>query len=166
MAGYALPCSLWWSGWHSSSGWRWSSGRCPSYARRPTPTGLSETCRRRARGGRVPPGRGGGPRPPSAARRKLIAIAQGVLLVVAIGAAAYLSSADQWKPLALVGLIALLVLGSDILVLDAKRFRISGSFTGLALAMALLGPAPAAALGLTSAIIDGTRRHVRGTYLL
>ena len=64
------------------------------------------------------------------------------------------------------GLLALLVLGSDILVLDAKRFRIGGSFTGLVLAMALLGPAPAAALGFTSALVDALRRHVRGTYLL
>ena len=54
----------------------------------------------------------------------------------------------------------------DILVLDAKRFRIGGSFTGLVLAMALLGPAPAAALGLASALVDALRRRVRGTYLL
>jgi putative nucleotidyltransferase with HDIG domain len=103
---------------------------------------------------------------PFAGRRKAMAIGQGVLLVVAIAAAAYLSTADQWKPAPLVGLITLLVLGSDILVLDAKRFRIGGSFTGLVLAMALLGPAPAAALGLASAIVDALRRRVRGTYLL
>src|SRR5690349_23241311 len=106
------------------------------------------------------------PRMPYDGRRRAIVIAQAVLLGLVLLAAAYLSSEDQWEPLPLVGLIALLVLGSDILVLDAKRFRISGSFTGLALAMALLGPAPAAALGLTSAMIDGARRHVRGTYLL
>ena len=58
------------------------------------------------------------------------------------------------------------MLGSDILVLDAKRFRIGGSFTGLVLAMALLGPAPAALLGLASALVDALRRKVRGTYLL
>ena len=69
-------------------------------------------------------------------------------------------------PLPLVGLLALLVLGSDILVLDAKRFRIGGSFTGLVLAMALLGPAPAAVLGLACALVDALRRRVRGTYLL
>jgi putative nucleotidyltransferase with HDIG domain len=32
--------------------------------------------------------------------------------------------------------------------------------------MALLGPAPAAALGLASALVDAVRRHVRGSYLL
>jgi len=107
-----------------------------------------------------------GVRAPFSGRRRLVAATQALLLVVAVAVSAYLSTADQWKPTPLVGLIALLVLGSDILVLDAKRFRISGSFTGLALAMALLGPAPAAALGLASAAVDAARRRVRGTYLL
>jgi putative nucleotidyltransferase with HDIG domain len=103
---------------------------------------------------------------PLAGRRRTLAIAQGVLLVVAAGVGAYVSTAEQWRPLPLVGLLALLVLGSDILVLDAKRFRIGGSFTGLVLAMALLGPAPAAALGLASAAVDAARRRVHGSYLL
>ena len=103
---------------------------------------------------------------PFAGRRRLIAVGQGVLLVVALAATVLLSDENQWTPLPLTGLLALLVLGSDILVLDAKRFRIGGSFTGLVLAMALLGPAPAAVLGLASALIDSTRRGVRGTYLL
>src|SRR4051812_33081243 len=95
-----------------------------------------------------------------------MAVAQAIGLAAALGAAAYLSDESQWKPLPLVGLLALVVLGSDILVLDAKRFRIGGSFTGLVLAMALLGPAPAAALGVSSALVDALRRHVRGTYRL
>ncbi len=103
---------------------------------------------------------------PYAGRRRAVAIGQFVALVAVLGAAAYLSDENQWKPLPLTGLIALLVLGSDILVLDAKRFRIGGSFTGLVLAMALLGPAPAAFLGLASALVDALRRKVRGTYLL
>ena len=103
---------------------------------------------------------------PFAGRRRLIAVGQGVLLVVALAATVLLSDENQWTPLPLTGLLALLVLGSDILVLDAKRFRIGGSFTGLVLAMALLGPAPAAVLGLASALVDSTRRGVRGTYLL
>ena len=106
------------------------------------------------------------PRLPYAGRRQAIAIGQGVLLGVVVAAGVSVSTADQWQPLALVGLLFLLVLGSDILVLDAKRFRIGGSFTGLVLAMALLGPAPAAALGLASALVDALRRRVRGSYLL
>jgi putative nucleotidyltransferase with HDIG domain len=103
---------------------------------------------------------------PFAGRRRAMAIGQSIALVITLAAAAYLSDESQWEPLVLVGLLALLVLGSDILVLDAKRFRIGGSFTGLVLAMALLGPAPAAFLGLASALVDGLRRRVRGTYLL
>jgi putative nucleotidyltransferase with HDIG domain len=99
-------------------------------------------------------------------RRRTLVVAQATLLVVVTAAAAATSSAEQWRPTALVGLLAVLVLGSDVLVLDAKRFRIGGSFTGLVLAMALLGPAPATALGLASAAVDVLRRHVRGTYLL
>ena len=103
---------------------------------------------------------------PFAGRRRAMAIAQTVVLAGVLTAAAFLSDQRQWEPLPLVGLLALLVLGSDILVLDAKRFRIGGSFTGLVLAMALLGPAPAAFLGLASALIDAVRRRVRGSYLL
>jgi putative nucleotidyltransferase with HDIG domain len=103
---------------------------------------------------------------PDDGKRRAMALGQAIALVLAAAAAAYLSDATQWESLALVGLLALLVLGSDILVLDAKRFRIGGSFTGLVLAMALLGPAPAAALGFTSALVDALRRRVRGTYLL
>ena len=103
---------------------------------------------------------------PLSGRRRATAITQGVLLVGVLALTAYLSSEGQWEPLPLFGLLALLVLGSDILVLDAKRFRIGGSFTGLVLAMALLGPAPAAVLGLASALVDALRRKVRGTYLL
>jgi hypothetical protein len=103
---------------------------------------------------------------PYAGRRRAIAVGQGAALVCVLSATVILSGESQWKPVPLVGLLALLVLGSDILVLDAKRFRIGGSFTGLVLAMALLGPAPAAVLGLASALVDSLRRRVRGTYLL
>jgi hypothetical protein len=113
-----------------------------------------------------PPDRGPSGGVPFAGRRRATAVTQAVLLVGVLALAGYLSNESQWEPLPLVGLIALLVLGSDILVLDAKRFRIGGSFTGLVLAMALLGPAPAAVLGLASAVVDALRRKVRGTYLL
>ena len=103
---------------------------------------------------------------PLGGRRRAMAIGQGIALVIATACAIYVSDASQWSPVGLVALLALLVIGSDILVLDAKRFRIGGSFTGLVLAMALLGPAPAALLGLGSALIDALRRRVRGTYLL
>jgi putative nucleotidyltransferase with HDIG domain len=89
-----------------------------------------------------------------------------VMLVGSIVAAALLSDAHQWKPPELVGLLAVLVIGSDFLTLHAKRFRISGSFLGLVLTMAVLGPAPAVALGLAAACVDAIRGRTRGSYLL
>ncbi len=99
-------------------------------------------------------------------RAHAVFIAQSVLLGSSIGAAALVSTADQWQPFDLVGLIAVLVVGSDFLTLQAKRFRISGSFLGLVLAMALLGPAPACAMGLACASVDAIRGRTRGSYLL
>src|SRR3954447_8055078 len=101
-----------------------------------------------------------------AGRRRLMAVSQGVLLVLALAATVLLSDEAQWTPLPLTGLLALLVLGSDFLVLDAKRFRIGGSFTGWVPGWGCVGPAPAAVLGLASALVDAARRRVRGTYLL
>src|SRR6185503_19654060 len=106
------------------------------------------------------------PSMPREGRRRATVIAQGVLLAVAVVATVLVSDADQWSPLAMVGLLAVLVLGSDFIVLDAKRFRIGGSFLGLVLVMAVLGPAPAVALGLASAAIDALRHRPRGSYLL
>ena len=56
----------------------------------------------------------------------------------------------------------MLVVGSDFMTLEAKRFRISGSFLGLVLAMALLGPAPAVAMGIACSVTDALRSRTRG----
>jgi hypothetical protein len=93
-------------------------------------------------------------------------IAQGTTLAASVAAIVLLSRADQWDQFDLVGLIGVLVVGSDFLTLRAKRFRISGSFLGLVLAMALLGPAPAGAMGIACASVDAVRGRTRGLYLL
>ena len=99
-------------------------------------------------------------------RRGPVLAAEAVLLTVCLASAVALSSAEQWRPVELVGLLAVLVVGSDFMTLDAKRFRISGSFLGLVLAMALLGPSPAVAMGLACALADAARSRTRGSYLL
>jgi putative nucleotidyltransferase with HDIG domain len=99
-------------------------------------------------------------------RARVVTVVQGLVLASSIGAAVLVSTADQWRPFDLVGLLAVLVVGSDFLTLQAKRFRISGSFLGLVLAMALLGPAPACAMGLAGASVDAIRGRTRGSYLL
>jgi HD domain-containing protein len=99
-------------------------------------------------------------------RKWTLIIVQGLILFGSVVAMVLLSSEDQWRPFDLVGLIAVLVVGSDFLTLRAKRFRISGSFLGLVLAMALLGPAPAGAMGIAAASVDAVRGRTRGIYLL
>jgi putative nucleotidyltransferase with HDIG domain len=101
-------------------------------------------------------------------RRRVTVLAQGVLLAAAVAGAVLVSDPDQWSPPAMVGLLAVLVIGSDLIVLDAKRFRIGVSFLGMVLAMATLGPAPAVALALAATAVDGlrSRPRPRGTYLL
>jgi putative nucleotidyltransferase with HDIG domain len=99
-------------------------------------------------------------------RRLRLVVAESILLGGSIAAAVLLSTEEQWRPLDLVGLLAVVVVGSDFLTLRAKRFRISGSFLGLVLAMALLGPAPATAMGLACALVDAIRGRIRGALLL
>jgi putative nucleotidyltransferase with HDIG domain len=102
---------------------------------------------------------------PSGWRRVLIAV-EAALVIGSAGTAAFLSTADQWQPPALVGLLAVLAWGSDFLTLETKRARISGSFLGLVLAMALLGPAPAVAIGLGCAVTDAIHARTRGISVL
>ena len=64
------------------------------------------------------------------------------------------SEARDWQPVELVLLLLVLAIGSDILTIEFRGIRISGSFLALVLAMALLGPAPAAAIGVVATAID------------
>jgi putative nucleotidyltransferase with HDIG domain len=106
------------------------------------------------------------PRPLGRHTELVVVTAEAVLLVVVALVAVAVSTADQWQPKELVGLLVVLVLGSDFIVLNAKRFRIGASFLGIVLAMAVLGPAPAAAIGFLAAVCDAIRSRTRGSYLL
>jgi putative nucleotidyltransferase with HDIG domain len=99
-------------------------------------------------------------------RVRVVATVEALLLATAIGAAALFSTSEQWEPWTLVGLLTLLVLGSDFIVLETRQFRIGGSFLGIVLVMAVLGPAPAVAVALASAGFDAARHRPRGAYLL
>jgi putative nucleotidyltransferase with HDIG domain len=76
-----------------------------------------------------------------------------MLLFAAIVVAAT-SEARDWAPIELVLLLLVLAVGSDALTIEFRGIRISGSFLALVLAMALLGPAPAAAIGVVATLID------------
>jgi HD domain-containing protein len=99
-------------------------------------------------------------------RRRLIAIIEAIVLLGCIAAAALVSTPDQWEPPELVGLLAVLAWGSDFLTFETKRIRISGSFLGLVLTMAILGPAPAVAIGIGCVLVDSLHSRTRGLPLL
>ncbi len=71
--------------------------------------------------------------------------------------AAATSTAADWQPPELFAVLLALALGSDLLAVRYKAQRISGSFLALVLAMALLGPAPAVAIGVAAVLVDQLR---------
>ena len=79
------------------------------------------------------------------AERALI-VGQSGLLVGSIVAGVVLSDADDWSPAALFALLLVVAVVSEAFRLRTRRFTISAAFLALALAMTLLGPAPAAVL--------------------
>jgi putative nucleotidyltransferase with HDIG domain len=95
--------------------------------------------------------------------RKLTVALQVSLLLASIAGAVSTSHAADWHPWTLVVVLALLAVMSDIMTIEARAMRVSGSFISLVLAMALLGPAPALAIGILTILVDllRVRRHQR-----
>ena len=79
---------------------------------------------------------------------------QTAVFAAAIAVAVYTSSAADWKPTELLVLLFVLCVGSDLNTVELRRVRITGSFLAIVLAMALLGPAPAAAIGAVASLVD------------
>jgi putative nucleotidyltransferase with HDIG domain len=90
-------------------------------------------------------------------RSTALIVGEAVLLAIAAGVGALSSDQADWRPLGLVVVLTALALGSDLFAVSHEGQRISGSFLALVLAMALLGPAPAVAIGVASVLAD----HVR-----
>src|SRR5215218_3748957 len=90
-------------------------------------------------------------------RQGLILATQVVVLCLVIAVAAITWTPADWQPIELVGLLFVLAVGSDMLTVEVKGVWISGSFVALVLAMALLGPAPAAVIGAGSALVEMAR---------
>ena len=60
----------------------------------------------------------------------------------------------------LAGALLLIAAGSEAFTVTLRGARVSGSFAALVLAMALLGPVPAAAIGVATALFDNVlARH-------
>jgi putative nucleotidyltransferase with HDIG domain len=87
-------------------------------------------------------------------RKGLILAAQSAVLTTVVCVAVVASRASDWEPIALIGLLFVLAVGSDMLSVELGGVRVSGAFLAIVLAMVLLGPACAAAMGLVSALLD------------
>jgi putative nucleotidyltransferase with HDIG domain len=87
-------------------------------------------------------------------RQGLILASVCAALVAAACATIGLSHESDWQPPELVGLLLVLCIGSDAMTVEVRNVRITGSFLAIVLAMALLGPAPAAVIGAVASIVD------------
>jgi putative nucleotidyltransferase with HDIG domain len=87
-------------------------------------------------------------------RRTLISGIHLLLLVLAGVVVLATSEARDWSPIEIVLLLLVLAIGSDVLTIEFRGLRVSGSFLALVIAMALLGPAPAAVIGVAATGID------------
>jgi putative nucleotidyltransferase with HDIG domain len=94
-------------------------------------------------------------------RKALILAANVAVLAAATTVAIVTSAAEQWEPIELVLLLFVLAVGSDALWVEVKTVRLSGGFVALVLAMGLLGPAPAAAIGVALMLVDQLRCRSR-----
>jgi putative nucleotidyltransferase with HDIG domain len=87
--------------------------------------------------------------------RRLISLAEIALLGGSVAGIALSWQASDWDPIGLWVLLLVIALVSDFLAIRiASNARISASFIAIVLSMALLGPAPAAALGFATTITD------------
>jgi putative nucleotidyltransferase with HDIG domain len=87
-------------------------------------------------------------------RKALILAAQIAVLSTALITAARTSTAADWQPIELGVLLLALAVASDMMIVEMRGLRVSGAFFAVVLAMALLGPAPAVAIGAGSTLID------------
>src|SRR3954470_22907045 len=90
-------------------------------------------------------------------RSTLLVAVEALALAAAVVIAAATSTPADWEPPALVAVLLALALTSDLFAVSYGAQRISGSFLALVLAMALCGPAPAAAIGVASVLFDHLR---------
>src|SRR3954449_940800 len=90
-------------------------------------------------------------------RSTSVAVLEACVLCGATVVAALTSTSADWQPPGLVAVLLVLALATDLFAVGYHGQRISGSFLALVLAMALLGPAPATAIGIASVLFD----HVR-----
>ena len=91
---------------------------------------------------------------------RIFCATEAVLLAAAVGTAAWISTAQEWSPLLLVGLLFALSLGGQRLVFTIRGQHLSAGFVAQVLAMSLLGPAPAVAVAVAAALFISIGRQL------
>jgi putative nucleotidyltransferase with HDIG domain len=104
--------------------------------------------------------------PEVGARRKhAVTVGQAVLLLAATVAAAVTSRTADWTPADQLPALALLAAGSLLLSVEVRGVHLSGAFSAIILAAALMGPAPALIVGATVVVVSAMQ-HWPGPRLL
>jgi HD-GYP domain-containing protein (c-di-GMP phosphodiesterase class II) len=98
--------------------------------------------------------------------RRLFLAAEVLLLVGTVAAAALLSSPEEWSPALLVALLLVLAFFGEWFSVELSDGVLSASLVAIVMAMALLGPAPAAACGIAAMIHRSTMRRLPVTQWL
>ncbi len=98
--------------------------------------------------------------------RVSVALCQIGALVGALVVAVLVDSAEAWRPQHLILLLIAFALLSELLTVDGRNLRISGSFIAIVLAMVAVGPVPATLVGLLGIAFDTARSRPRWQCLL
>jgi putative nucleotidyltransferase with HDIG domain len=88
-------------------------------------------------------------------RKAPIQAAQLAALVVVAVTCVLTSRAADWQPIGLVLVLLALAAVSELMIVEMRGLRLSGAFLSVVLAMVLLGPAPAVAIGLATTLVYG-----------
>lgn len=91
--------------------------------------------------------------------QRILVVGQGLLLGGSIAAGVGLSEQRDWTPVTLFVLLLILAVVSERFRLVTKRITVSATFLSLVLAMTLMGPAPAAALGVLAMLFSSLNRR-------
>jgi putative nucleotidyltransferase with HDIG domain len=98
--------------------------------------------------------------------RRTLVVTHGLLLAASLAGVALTSRASDWDPAGLVVLLTALAIASDAMAIETASMRLTGSFIALVLAMVVLGPAPAVAIGLLTVATDARRLRDKPAALL
>src|SRR5687768_10274420 len=96
---------------------------------------------------------------PSSARERWLIASRLALLCTSLAGTIVLSKQEDWEPVALLIALLTLALAGQFLSMRHATVRMSLSFLAIALAMALLGPSPAAVIGAVTILAWSAHRR-------